>query len=150
MPIMQRFVSFKSSRFDSKTVKPHFINPDTGFGEDVVRWLIENVRHPAVVLDQPVQEDYGWGMWASANRAVYWISVAIDADSIGHDEAQWLMSIEAVRGCNPFRRLPPTHVADLLILCHALDTTLQSDPTVSNIRWWQEGFEVGQPSAHPQ
>jgi hypothetical protein len=147
---MANYVSFKSNRFDGKTVKPHFINPDTGFGEDVIDWVIRNVQHPAITLDKPIQEDYGWGVWASVNSAPYWIAVSINEETIGSDVAEWYMTIVYERGCNPFRRAPPSRNDDLLILCHAMDHALHGDTAITDIRWWQTSFGEGQPTGHPE
>lgn len=147
---MARHVSFKSTRFDNVTMKPHFINPTTGFGEDVIAWLIENVRHPSITLDAAIQEDYGWGVWANVNGAPYWMAVSIDEETIGGETAEWQMTITYERGCNPFRRVPPSRPEDLMLLCRVVDTVLHSKPTVNDIQWWQQDFEAGTPMPHPE
>jgi hypothetical protein len=147
---MARYVSFKTTRFDNTTVKPHFINPTTGFGEDAVVWLLQNIQHPAVTLDQPIQEDYGWGVWSNVNDAPYWIAVSINEETIGKDVAEWFMIISYERGCNPFRRVRPALGDDLLLICQQIDAALYNDSTISDIQWWESGFYVGESTAHPE
>lgn len=148
--MMAGYVSFRTNRFDSKMVKPHFINPNTGFGEDVITWVIQNVQHPAITLDSPIQEDYGWGVWASVNGAPYWIAVSIVEETIGNDLAEWYMTLAYERGCNLLRRVPPSRSEDLLILSRAIDSALHGDASITDIQWWQTGFDQGEPTDHPE
>jgi hypothetical protein len=144
-----RYVSFQSNRFDSTTVKPHFINPETGFGEDVVVWIKEHVQHPDIVLDSPIQEDYGWGIWANVHAAPYWIAVSLIRDD-ETDQPEWYMTIVYERGCHPLRRIPPARTEDLMLLSHAIDAALHADSAITEIGWWQNGFYDGEPDDHPE
>ena len=146
---MARYVSFRTNRFNSKIVKPHFINPETGFGEDVVEWLIQEIHHPAITLDSPIQEDYGWGVWASVNGAPYWIAASLTEDATEESAVEWSITIVYERGCNRLRRVPPARSEDLLILSRAIDSALYAEPAISNIQWWRQDFQDGQPSTHP-
>ena len=56
---MNREVSFCSSLFENKEVKPHFIN-DRCFGEDLAKWLIDKLAGNEFSFNEPYQEDWGW------------------------------------------------------------------------------------------
>lgn len=147
---MRANISFRTSRFDSTTPKPDFINPTTGFGEDLMIWLVQTIQHSAILLDTPIQEDYGWGVWAKVSDELYWIAVSINEETIGSEVAEWLMTIAYEPGCNLFRRIfHQPRREDFIVLCRAVDAALQSDPAVLNIQWWEHDFDQGQPSAHP-
>ena len=149
MPPLLRHASFTTNLFESKVARPHFINPDTGFGEDVITWLIGHIRHPAIILDQPIQEDFGWVVWARVNGAPYLLAVSINGETIGSEEAEWFVTVAYERGCFPFRRVPPARTDDLLILCDAIDAVLHGDPAIRDIQWWVADIGAGQPTAHP-
>lgn len=147
---MGHYVSFRTNRFDSTTVKPHFINPETGFGEDVITWLRQNVQHPDIVLESPIQEDYGWGIWANVRGTPYWIAASLVDKGDETHLPEWGVTVVYERGCNPFRRVPPSRHEDLLLLSQTIDHVLHADPAITEIQWWREGFEQGQPTAHPE
>lgn len=52
-------VYFLSSAFNCTQPKDYFIN-DCCFGDDVARWLIQQLRTQGVQTAEPGQEDFGW------------------------------------------------------------------------------------------
>src|SRR5256885_83320 len=53
-------VHFKSDSFNSTQPKDYFINEGC-FGDDVCRWLIQELRSRGLQTDaKPSQEDFGW------------------------------------------------------------------------------------------
>jgi len=144
-----RHVSFRSALFENKEPKPHFINPIC-FGEDLAAWLIEKIRPTISELSEPIQEDYGWGFWATISGAPYWVAIAINEESIGQEVAEWYVSVAHEAGCNPIRRWTTRPKLEaLLALCHAIDTALYSELEIAEIRWWTDDFDSGEPSQHP-
>lgn len=143
-----RHATFRSSHFDNKTPKPHFIN-ESCFGEDIAKWLRDgmDVRfEPGEVI----QEDYGWGFWTKVNGDPYWVCVQTQDDTMGQDPGEWLLSVGYDFGLNflrPLFRRPKA--GDLLLLCRALDDRLhRSGDLVRDVEWWHEP-RVGTPSIHP-
>ena len=63
---MDESITIETDLFEHRQVRPHFINPCC-FGEDFAMWLKQELlRFPetGVELSAPIQEDYGWGLWA--------------------------------------------------------------------------------------
>ena len=53
------------------------------FGEDFAAWLkqkLSRLPEPGMELSQPIQEDYGWGLWASCGKDRFWIALSYVGD----------------------------------------------------------------------
>lgn len=148
---MRRCVTFRSALFESRTPGPHFINPDN-FGEDLAAWL--QVRLPArFAAADPIQEDYGCGVWTRVGEDAYWIALGkMDEEDEGApaDLPTWLVVAAYEPGFNLLRRL--THRPrreDLESLCAGIDDALRSDPGITDVQWWGEEPFHGSGSPHP-
>ena len=86
-------------------IRPHFIN-ECCFGEDFAAWLRERL---AVLADfelfAPIQEDYGWGLWATQGKDKFWIALSYVGDGPTETPAKWVISITRHTGLNVFKRL---------------------------------------------
>jgi hypothetical protein len=144
-----KYVTFRTSRFESKTPQPHFIN-ERCFGEDLAVWLRASIDNHVFAASEPIQEDYGWGFWSTIRGDPYWTAIGIMDDSIGHDDAEWLVTIRYDPGFRLLKRLfhrPRT--GDLLSLCRAVDAALRSEPAIRSVEWWDGEPQVGEPRAAP-
>ena len=57
---VRTIVTFKNSAFNTSVPKEYFIN-DCCFGDDVAKWLAEELRRKGHQADEtPGQEDFGW------------------------------------------------------------------------------------------
>ena len=110
-PILQ--IIARTARFNFTNVQPHFINPCC-FGEDFAAWLrtqLLGLTSRGFHLSQPIQEDYGWGLWASRGKDTFWIALSssqdgdVDSASPRPDYGEWVVSITYDPGLNLFRRL---------------------------------------------
>ena len=66
--------------FEHREVKPHFINPCC-FGEDFAVWLkreLSPLADAGFTFSDPIQEDYGWGFWASHGKDPFWDGLRSD------------------------------------------------------------------------
>lgn len=146
---MQRHVTFRSSRFETKTPGADFINQRC-FGEDLAGWL-RNGLDAGFKPGEVIQEDYGWGFWTVSGGDNYWVYVGVMDESIGEEKAEWLVGIVHDPGLNPVRRLfRRPEAADLRALCNAVDAVLRRDAAVvQGIEWWQDEPQVGTASTHP-
>lgn len=100
-------VTVQTDLFEHRHVKPHFINPCC-FGEDFAAWLRENLsKEPdlAMELSQPIQEDYGWGLWASRRKDRFWIALSYVGDGPQEGPVRWIVSVTYDPGFNPVRLL---------------------------------------------
>ena len=63
-------ITVVTDMFEHREVRPHFINPCC-FGEDFATWLKQELVRLGDLgfnLSEMVQEDYGWGFWASHGK----------------------------------------------------------------------------------
>jgi hypothetical protein len=100
-------ITVETDLFEHREVKAHFINPCC-FGEDFARWLKEQLADlvPAgFELSDSIQEDYGWGFWATHERDRFWIALSFCGDGPTEEPAQWVVSVDDYRGLNPVKRL---------------------------------------------
>jgi hypothetical protein len=95
-------ITIETDLFEHRDVKPHFINPCC-FGEDLGIWLGQQLR--GLASFDFVQEDYGWGFWASRNGTQFWVALSYAGDGPTDAPAQWILSIDEDYGLNVFRRI---------------------------------------------
>lgn len=85
----------ESDRFEHRVVQPHFINPCC-FGEDLANWLSEQLRRlskQGFEINEPLQEDYGWGFWLRKGRSRFWLALSYVGDGPTETPAQWVVSV---------------------------------------------------------
>jgi hypothetical protein len=132
---MRVHVSFRTRRF--KSSDPNCASPPC-FGEDLTRWLVAQLRaETGLRFDDPLEEDYGWGFWGEGD---YWISAGIMDESIGNDDAEWIVSVVYDPGLNLKKRLfgkPDGALQSRLIA--AIHTALTSEPEITGVRWCADG-----------
>lgn len=100
-------IMVETDLFEHREVKPHFINPCC-FGEDFAAWLRQELsRSPdlGLELSEPIQEDYGWGFWASLGKDRFWIALSYVGDGPQEAPAQWVISVANDPGLNLAKRL---------------------------------------------
>ena len=120
---MNRSVTFKSRLFANKEPQPHFINPRC-FGEDLAAWLIERLGSARWSLSEPIQEDYGWGVWCRRGDDPYWIALSYCGDGPTEEPAEWVVSVNYDPGLNLIKRL--FHKADPRAFSQLRDRVWQS------------------------
>jgi hypothetical protein len=101
----------ESNLFEHREVKSHFINPCC-FGEDFAAWLkaeLSRVPDLGLELSEPVQEDYGWGFWATRGKDRFWIALSYVGDGPQEAPAQWIVSAAQDPGLNVAKRLFHRH-----------------------------------------
>jgi hypothetical protein len=110
---MKDSMIIETDLFEQRQVKPNFANPCC-FGEDFAHWLRQELSHfPELNLElsDPIQEDYGWGLWASQGKDRYWIALSYAGDGPQEAPAQWVVSVTYDPGLNLAKRLfhKPNH-----------------------------------------
>jgi hypothetical protein len=107
-------ITVETDRFEHRKVKPHFINPCC-FGEDFAAWLKQELAPLAAHgfdFSEPIQEDYGWGMWASHGRDPFWIALSYVGDGPQEQPAQCVVSVSYDPGLNLMKRMFHRHSVD--------------------------------------
>lgn len=95
-------MTVETDLFEHREVQPHFINPCC-FGEDFARWLRRELADMAALgfeLSEPIQEDYGWGFWASRQSDRFWIALSYCGDGPSDEPAEWVVSVGYDPGLN--------------------------------------------------
>lgn len=90
--------------FEHREVKPHFINRCC-FGEDFAAWLKEQLLQSGFKFSEIIQEDYGWGFWASRDKDSFWVALSYVGDGPQEPPAQWVISVNYDPGLNLMKRL---------------------------------------------
>jgi hypothetical protein len=109
---MDDSIRVETDLFEHREVKPHFINPCC-FGEDFATWVKQELSLLTGVdfdLSEVIQEDYGWGFWASRGKDPFWIAFSYVSDGPQEEPAEWVVSVTYDPGFNVFKRL--FHKAD--------------------------------------
>lgn len=104
---MDDAITIETDMFEHREAKPHFINPCC-FGEDFAVWLKREVSPLAgegFTFSDPIQEDYGWGFWASHGKNAFWVAMSYAGDGPQEPPAQWVVSVSYDAGLNFIKRL---------------------------------------------
>ncbi len=101
----QEIATVEMDLFEHREVKPHFIN-DCCFGEDFTAWLRQRLADlSGFEFSEPIQEDYGWGLWATHGKDKFWIALSYVGDGPTETPAQWVLSIAHDTGLNVFKKM---------------------------------------------
>ena len=123
-------VTFRTERFNTTEVRPHFINPCC-FGEDCAAWLAVALRAArAGEVAGPWQEDWGWQLRVTTLRASSLVSVGL----IPEETPEWHIRIDE-RQPLLARLLGRRHESTLPALVRAVDGALKSAAGVHDVRW---------------
>src|SRR5258708_22505752 len=101
---MDEDITVETDLFEHRDVKPHFINPCC-FGEDFVAWLKQELSDLEFGFSDVIQEDYGWGFWASRGQDRFWIALSFVGSGPQELPAQWVIAVSYDPGLNLIKRL---------------------------------------------
>jgi hypothetical protein len=94
--------------FEHREARPNRAHPGC-FGEDFAAWLLHRLtpdRLPGFELSEPMQEDYGWGLWVTApNRDTFWVALAYGDETQAGGATEWVVSVAYDPGLSLLRRL---------------------------------------------
>jgi len=99
-------IAVETDMFEHREVRPNFINPCC-FGEDFAAWLKEQVsplQDSGFIFSEPIQEDYGWGLWATCNDDRVWIAISYEGNGPQEPRARWVISVTYDPGLNLIKR----------------------------------------------
>jgi hypothetical protein len=100
-------IMIETDLFEHRKVKSGLINPRC-FGEDLAAWLKQQLaRFPALgfEISEPIQEDYGWGLWALRGKDPFWIALSHVGDRPQEEPAHWVVFVEYDPGPNLLKRI---------------------------------------------
>jgi hypothetical protein len=128
---MKSQISFTTDLFESKEVKPHFIN-DRCFGEDLAQWFVGAASGGKFTFSEPFQEDWGWAILADAKGEKFVVGFGIMDESIGEAQADWLITVEKSRRWKMFGSKDSTMRSEL---CDLIQNVLRDKAHIREIRW---------------
>ena len=112
-------MTVETDLFNHREVKPHFINPCC-FGEDFAAWLNEQLADlpgAGFELSDIIQEDYGWGLWATKGKDPFWIAIGFCGEGPTDEPGEWNVSVTYDPGLSLTKRLfhkPDTEALEVL------------------------------------
>ncbi|HLZ13910.1 MAG TPA: hypothetical protein VKP58_15105 [Candidatus Acidoferrum sp.] len=104
---MKASITIETDIFEHREVKPHFVNPCC-FGEDFAAWLtgqLSPLKETGFIFSQPIQEDYGWGFWASYEKTPFWVALSFVGNGPQDPPSQWVVTVAYDPGLNLMKRL---------------------------------------------
>lgn len=104
---MRDAITIETDMFEHREVKRHFINPCC-FGEDFAAWLkgeLSALGAQGFAFSDSIQEDYGWGFWASHGKDRFWIAMSYAGEGPQEEPAQWVVSVAYSAGLNLLRHI---------------------------------------------
>src|SRR6185295_1206465 len=94
---IRTLVTFQSPAFNGTERRDYFIN-DCCYGDDVARWLIEQLRSRGLQTDdEPGQEDFGWYFGFKVGGTGYHFVIG-HRPADGQDPAVWIGWLERKAG----------------------------------------------------
>ena len=150
---MQDAITIETDLFEHREVKPHFINPCC-FGEDFAIWLrgeLSRLAGEGFSLSEPIQEDYGWGLWASHGKDPFWIALSYVGDGPQEEPAQWVVSVNYEAGLNLVKRLFHKPNREAFAVCvsgsgkPSGQTPRSGQSKIRGEEWGDDGQPVPQP-----
>ena len=128
---MKSQISFTTDLFESKEVKPRFINGRC-LGEDLAKWFVDAASGGAFSFGKPFQQDWGWAVLAEAKGEKFIVGFGIMNESIGEDQADWLITVEKFRRWRFFGSKDSDLRSEL---CDLVQNVLRDKPHIREIRW---------------
>jgi hypothetical protein len=56
-------------------------------------------------FSEPIQEDYGWGLWADKDKDPFWIALSYCGSGPTEEPAEWVVTVAYDPGLNIVKRL---------------------------------------------
>jgi hypothetical protein len=132
---VRRNVIFRSTAFNTTEPKDYFIN-DCCFGDDLARWLIEQLNARGVPAGpEPAQEDFGWYLRYQVNQIDYDFVITFREGEGALSD--WIGTIERRVGFWASILGGRKHGIQL-DAADAIHTALTSSPLVTNVLWYTD------------
>lgn len=127
---MKSQISFTTDIFETKT-KPAAVD-DRSFGKDLATWLANDATGGKFDFGEPYQADWGWAIDVSAGKEKFLVGCGIMIESIGDEQADWLITVEKVR---KWKMLGSRDSPMRVELCDLIQNILRAKAHIREIRW---------------
>jgi hypothetical protein len=131
----QVVATVQTDLFEHREIKPNFIN-NCCFGEDFAAWLRQRLSDlSGFEFSDPIQEDYGWGLWARHGNEKFWIALSYVGTGPSVAPAQWVVSVAQALGFNPFKRwLKKPNSPAMVLLSSRVRHELENENKISIVK----------------
>jgi hypothetical protein len=128
---MHDAISIRIDLFAHDKVGDHVINACC-FGEDFAEWLRQRLSHlDGIAFSEPIQEDYGWGLWATYEGKKTWIALSYSHAGPVTGPADWVVTVDDGASSSLLARLCGARQSDAFpTLRDAIWTLLGTNPAV--------------------
>jgi hypothetical protein len=128
---MKSQISFTTDIFGTKQSRPDTAD-DHLFGEDLALWLAKEASGGEFVFGKPFPADWGWAVEATSGEEKFLVGCGIMNESIGDDQADWLITVEKIRKWKMFGSKDSPLRSEL---CDLIQNVLRDKPHIREIRW---------------
>ena len=139
---LRSVVTFRSTSFNTTQSKEYFINPGC-FGDDLVRWIAEELSRRGARTEHPGQEDFGWYVKFDFGGEPHVFVTAYRPDDC------WIAWLEKASGLwgtligSGNRNLSPRAAREL-------HNILSTSPQISDLKWhYKKDFDGGSETGNP-
>jgi hypothetical protein len=135
-PLPNELILIETDAFEHREVKPHFIN-SCCFGEDLAEWLRQKLARlgDGLKISEPVQEDYGWGLWLRTERTSFWVAISYVGNGPTEEPAQWVISVAPDYGLSILKRLfAKPRTGELAQIRKQIQGVIQLNPEIKILR----------------
>ena len=140
---LRSVITFRSASFNTTQTKDYFINPGC-FGDDLARWIGDELSRRGARTEPPGQEDFGWYVRFEFHGTSHDLVIGYRAD-----DNIWIGWLERARGFwsslvgSRSRNLSPEAAREL-------HNILSTSPLVSDLKWHHKReFERGDEGGNP-
>jgi hypothetical protein len=128
---MKSRISFTTDLFESNEAAPSSKNVGC-LGEDLANWVVERSRGGEFAFGEPFQDGKGWAIPVAAESEKFTVGLAIQDESIGDDQADWLITVERIR---KWKLFGSGDSALRSRLCDLIQNVLRDGAHIREVRW---------------
>ena len=108
-------------------------------GRELIQLLAENMPRHGVAVSAPIEEDWGWCLYATLDR----VRAMIACGPYQEYEDGWLAFVEPPKGLRSwFKRGPITSACTKIAA--AMRDAIRDDGRFRDLRWWTDPAGLGQ------
>ncbi len=128
---MKSQIAFTTDIFETKQAE-HKGDGEQPFGEDLAKWLAKEATVGEFVFGEPYRAESGWEAEVLAGDERFIVECGIMNESIGDDQADWLITVEKPRKWKMFGHKDSPLRSEL---CDLIQNILRDKPHIREIRW---------------
>ena len=121
-------------------------------GKELSEWLRDGLQSHGFEVGEPYASEYGYGFMAKRDQFRCWISEQEHEPAVdpGDTLTTWSVSIHYLPGCLSLwglRSRPSDR--NRIAVAQAIHAMLENDARISDVQWWAQAVDRGDPSPVP-